>query len=348
MNIDDLYRMLRTEHSQLQGIVDTAPDPMLVLDESLCVVSANRAFFAKFQVDRFDTIGQRLYDLGNGQWDIPELRVALGSIIPKAAALVDFRVDHEFPTLGLRSMLVTARTLYHSDNVSRTMLLSILDATTRVRQEAHSQLLLDEMHHRIRNLLSVAQSLARQSTTEGRTVAEFRDAFLARFSNLIRSSELAFSTRPGTGLRSLVKATLAPFSDGGTETVLTGEDFDPGPSILVSLGLVLHELATNAAKYGALSVPGGQVRIDWARDGAGLHMNWTEQGGPPTAEPSHRGYGTKLINSTICYNLGGTQETHFGPNGFSFDLFIPLQEQDVPVKSTAGGERDHAGDGTRR
>ena len=74
MNMEDLYRILRTGHVQLQGIVDTVADPLLVLDESLCVQAASRSFFETFNVDRYETIGQRFYDLGNGQWDISALR----------------------------------------------------------------------------------------------------------------------------------------------------------------------------------------------------------------------------------------------------------------------------------
>ncbi|TIU87874.1 MAG: PAS domain-containing protein, partial [Mesorhizobium sp.] len=136
MDLEDLYRILRTGHVQAQGIVDTVPDPMLVLDSALTVQSANRAFFRTFGVERYDTIGQHLYDLGNGQWDIPELRHLLGEVIPKSAAVIDYKVTHDFPQIGKKVMLLTARTVFNPDNVSHLMLLSIVDITDRSRKEA--------------------------------------------------------------------------------------------------------------------------------------------------------------------------------------------------------------------
>jgi hypothetical protein len=96
MNMEDLYRLLRTGHVQAQGIVDTVADPLLVLDESLCVHSASRSFFETFKVDRDETIGKHIYDLGDGQWDIPELRRLLVEVIPKATAVINYEVEHDF------------------------------------------------------------------------------------------------------------------------------------------------------------------------------------------------------------------------------------------------------------
>lgn len=333
MNIDDLYRMLRTGHSQLQGVVDTMPDPLLVLDANLCVLSANRAFFEKFRVDRFETMGRRIYELGNGQWDGPELRTLLENVIPRVSAIIDYQIDHEFPEIGLRSMLLTARTLYHPDSVSRNMLLSIVDATERLKREAANQLILGEMQHRMKNLLSSTQALARLSRTDGRTASEFRDEFLARFRNLILSSEVALSADSG-GLRSLVQTALAPYATPESVVVLPDEDIDPGPTILTSLGLVLHELATNAAKYGALSVPEGKIEIDWAYDlpRGGFWMKWSERQGPVVSPPSSRGYGSKLIESTIFFTLGGELEQSFQPEGLVVELFVPLKSEGIPSK----------------
>ncbi len=108
MNLEELYRVLRNGHVQAQGIFDTVPDPLLILDENLCVQSANRAFFAAFNVGRDETIGQHLYELGDQQWGIPELRRLLEEVIPKSTAVVDYEVEQEFPGLGRRTMLVSA------------------------------------------------------------------------------------------------------------------------------------------------------------------------------------------------------------------------------------------------
>src|SRR3546814_4830791 len=132
MTMDDLYRLLRTGHVQAHGIFDTGADSLLVLDESLCVQSASLSFFEAFKVERDETIGRRLYELGNGQWDIPELRRLLLEVIPKTTAVINYEVEHDFSGLGRRTMLVTARTLHHPDSGGRSMLLTI------VRSEEHT------------------------------------------------------------------------------------------------------------------------------------------------------------------------------------------------------------------
>ncbi len=108
MNTDDLYRLLRVNHVQAQGIVGTVSDPLVVLDSSLSVQAASRAFFDTFGVDSDETIGQPFYGLGNGQWDIPELRRLLEDVIPRSAAVINYQVEHNFPRLGQRTMLLTA------------------------------------------------------------------------------------------------------------------------------------------------------------------------------------------------------------------------------------------------
>jgi PAS domain-containing protein len=98
MNLEDLYRLLRSEHVQAQGIVDTLEEPLLVLDQAGCVLTANRGFYETFRVSRDDTAGRSLFALGDGQWDIPALRHLVGEIIPKSAAIVGYEVEAEFPT----------------------------------------------------------------------------------------------------------------------------------------------------------------------------------------------------------------------------------------------------------
>lgn len=332
MNVEDLYRLLRTGHVQAQGIVDTIADPMLVLDSSLCVQSASRAFFDTFQVDRYETIGRPLYELGNGQWDIPELRSLLTEVIPKATALVNYKVEHVFPSLGRRTMLLTARTLHHPDRASHSLLLVVADVTERAQQEAAKDLLFGEIQHRIKNLLSVARSLARHTSTEGRTAEEYRDAFLGRFEALINAQEMAFAEQEEWDLADLVNRILAPYATRPDAVAIeSGAPVHLGPRQTQSLGLVLHELATNAAKYGALSAADGIVQVSWQiKDGTNLHLRWAERGGPPVTAPTRTGFGTELIQSMITYDLGGRLEQVFDMDGYGAEIVIPLGSAPLP------------------
>jgi two-component sensor histidine kinase len=327
MNTDDLYRLLRTSHVQAQGIVDTVADPLLVLDSSLCVQAASRSFFDTFGVDSYETIGQPLYALGNGQWDIAELRHLLEEVIPKSTAVINYGVTHRFPHLGSRTMLITARTLRDPTRDSRTMLLSIVDATDQQRRDLAKDILFGELRHRMKNVFGVAQSIARQTTTEGRSAEEYRDVFLGRFAALMEAEDLAFDEQDEGGLEVLLGRVLAPFALDRSRVVIK-----PSPTVvlrprtIMSLCLVLHEMATNAAKYGALSTSGGELRLSWLLedDGRRLRLNWSEVGGPPVTAPAATGYGTTLIRSTMSYSLQGELELEYNPTGLRAEIVIPL------------------------
>lgn len=325
--MEDLYRILRSSHVQAQGIVDTVAEPLLVLDASLCIQSASRSFFETFKVARDETIGQPLYELGNGQWDIPDLRLLLLEVIPKSATVINFKVEHDFPELGRRTMLLTARTLHHPDNGSHSMLLSIEDATERTQRDAVKDMVVSELRHRMKNLLAVTRSIARQTTTEGRSAEEYRDAFLGRFSALVDAEGLAFAEKDETGLKAVVDRILAPYSPT-PQAVLTqpGADIELAPRIITSISLVLHELATNAAKYGALSVPGGEVIVSWQidEDNNEIRIRWVERGGPLVVPPVTTGYGTELIQSATTYSLGGRVEQLYAASGLEVEIVIPL------------------------
>ena len=114
-----------------QAIVDTVREPLLVLDQDLRVVGASRSFYLKFQASREDTVGHLLYALGDGQWDIPALRVLLEKIVPEHAVLEDYEVAHEFPGIGKRILLLNARRVFYASDTNTLVLLAIEDVTDR-------------------------------------------------------------------------------------------------------------------------------------------------------------------------------------------------------------------------
>ena len=137
-----------------QAIVDTVREPLLVLDKDLRVVAASRSFYMTFRVNRQETQGRLLYALGDGQWDIPALRTLLEKIVPEHGVMEDYEVEHEFPMIGLRVMLLNARKVYYEGNNHTTILLAIEDITARraaqreMEQLLHQkELLLEEMQH---------------------------------------------------------------------------------------------------------------------------------------------------------------------------------------------------------
>jgi two-component sensor histidine kinase len=327
MNLVDIYRLMRNAHIQAQSIVDTIPEPLLVLNDALCVEAVSRSFYDTFQVTEDETIGRLVYDLGNGQWDIPQLRRLFEEVVAKSAAVVDYEVEHDFPGIGQRTMLVSAHRLFQPDRSSRSMLLSIVDASKSRQREAEAELLLGELRHRIKNLLAMIQALAQQTTAEGRSGEEYRDDFLGRFRALMASHELAFGVQDEIGLRGLVEQTLKPYAAEGKVVIEAGPAVGLARLQIVPLSLILHELAINAAKHGALSRPEGHVQILWRIERQGtpqLQIRWQEHGGPPVKPPTTTGFGTRLIEFVVSRELGGRVELNYVPSGFKVEIILPI------------------------
>lgn len=330
MDTDDLYRLLRNAHLQAQGVMDTVREPLVVLDSSLCVVNASKSFYETFEVGRDATIGKPFYELGNGQWDIAELRALLETIVPKSASVIDYEVQADFPEIGRRTMLVSASRLIHPDTNSRVILLSIVDATERQRKDQEKDVVIGELRHRIKNILAVVDSLARQTQAEGRSGEAYRDAFLGRLATLVRANGFALDSEGAVQLSHLVRATLEPYATSPDRVKLI-----PSPEVslpqdqVVPVSLIVHELATNALKYGALSAPTGRLRVAWTLEDLNgtshlLNFAWRETGGPAVDTPETRGFGTRLIDFATVRDLGGSVERTHKPEGLIVEIRFPL------------------------
>jgi two-component sensor histidine kinase len=341
MTLEDLYQLLCSGHVQTQGIVDTIQSPLVVLDGELRVAGANKAFFQTFQLDAEAATGMSVFALGDGQWNIPELRQLLDDIIPKSAAIVGYELSGEVPGKGRRNLLINARRLAHPDNNSPNLLLEIEDVTERRRAAATKDILLEETRHRMRNLLAIVRSLANQTRTQGRSAEEYRAALLGRLETVLHAQE--FGGAEVADLQTLVNRALAAAGparvrlQGGPKVDLSG------PQVL-PINLILHELATNAVKYGALSVDHGIVHVGWkVVDGDGradgksggngdghdtggrtLHLLWREEGGPPVTAPTALGFGTRLIQFSAGGDLGGKAEIEFDPQGLRAQISATL------------------------
>src|SRR5581483_8065062 len=145
-----------------QSIVDTVREPVIVLDKALRVIAASRSFYSAFDVSPEETQGKLLYALGDGQWDIPKLRLLLDKIIPEQGVMEDYEVEHEFPHLGRRIMLLNARQVLYKEGAETTILLGIEDVTVRRKLEhekddllRQKDILLEEIQHRIANSLQI-------------------------------------------------------------------------------------------------------------------------------------------------------------------------------------------------
>ena len=149
-----------------QAIVDTVRDPLVVLDQNLCVIAASRSFYQTFQIVPDEVLGQLLYQVNGGQWAIPELRELLDAILKDGTAVEGYEVDREFPVIGRRNMLLNARQVFYENGKHTTLLLAFEDVTSRRAIERQVQqllqekdMLLEEMQHRVANSLQIIASI---------------------------------------------------------------------------------------------------------------------------------------------------------------------------------------------
>jgi two-component sensor histidine kinase len=194
------------------------------------------------------------------------------------------------------------------------------DITEQREQAEQIRLLLLEVNHRSKNMLSTIQALARRSAPDA-------DGFLSRFENRVRSLAVNQDILVSREWReipamALVREQLAFIDDSPGEIAFSGPDLSLAPRVAEVIGMAIHELATNSLKYGALSVRGGKVDVAWGRraDGTGLNFHWVESGGPSVTEPSASGFGTTLIRDVPQHNLGADVALEYRPEGLQWEL----------------------------
>ncbi|PZQ61775.1 MAG: hypothetical protein DI544_03890 [Sphingomonas taxi] len=218
-----------------------------------------------------------------------------------------------------------------------------LDVTHRTLADQHQRLLIDELNHRVKNTLATIQSIAMQTFRHEDGVGappEQRDLFESRLMALAKVHDvLTRENWEGARLRDVVLEAVAAHC-GGDQAAFTvqGPDARLAPRIALSLSMALHELCTNAAKYGALSVADGQVSIRWvveqAGDGRCLRLVWREQGGPAVRTPSRKGFGSRLIERQLGRELRGTVELRFEPTGVICTINAPVADPGTIAPAT--------------
>lgn len=202
--------------------------------------------------------------------------------------------------------------------------LKILRDRTEQRQAAETQkVLVGELNHRVKNILMAVQSLAEQTIRTTETPADFVTALRGRLAAMARAHDLLTShVWAGAGLEEVVRAALAPWLGAG-RIALSGPPVALGSRQALALSMALHELATNALKHGALSVPAGRVTIGWERNGA-VALRWEESGGPPVSPPRRQGFGSRVLNRALAAELDGTIDLRFAPAGVTCAIrFLP-------------------------
>lgn len=245
-------------------------------------------------------------------------------------------VEYEFravlPDGDIRWMYARCRMIRDPKRLPYPLMVgACLDVTERKQGLERQNLLVHELNHRVKNTLSVVQSLAQQTLRSSTSLEAFQEAFQARLLALSAAHNiLTQELWESASMREILSAELEPFGGIDERRVsAVGDTIRLTPRQAVTFGMAFHELATNAAKYGALSAPQGSINIAWhtEEDPAGrplLKVDWVEQNGPPVSEPTRKGFGSKLIERGIRYELEGSLDMRFLTEGLRCSFAVPL------------------------
>ena len=206
----------------------------------------------------------------------------------------------------------------------------LVDITERKKAEEQQSLLVRELHHRVKNTLATVQAIMGSTARESLSVEDFQKAFISRIGSLAKTHALLTDDlRQSVSFRDLLRNELDVFDDGSRNRLsLSGPEVQLPSDLAVPLGMAVHELTTNAAKYGALSKLGGRVEVSWSPkntpSGPILEFMWLEQGGPPVTEPSHIGFGSRLLQQVLAGQIRAKIHLDYNPNGLRGRFAIPL------------------------
>lgn len=202
------------------------------------------------------------------------------------------------------------------------------DVTDRKRAEAQRTLLINELNHRVKNTLATVQSLAVQTLRNTERSADARDLFQARIAALSRAHDLLTQENwQGASLHAVVDRAFAPFRSGVDRFASSGPALQLSPKQALAISIALHELATNAAKYGALSNETGRVDVSWDISDGDVTLVWLESGGPAVVQPTRSGFGTRLIERNLAQDLGGEAGIEYLPAGVRARMTTSLDRE---------------------
>lgn len=297
-----------------QRIFALVPTPLMVLDRDLAIVYANAAYLRATGCRLSHIQGRHVFESFP---EAPERVAVFHAAFTRALAghpsVVDaapFRVpgDDGLPREVIWTCSHTPIPDDHGDVAF--VLQHAADVTEAVASAKHSAVLLREFSHRVKNTMATVQAVARRSMVESKTMPEARDDLLARIQAMANVHNLLLDRNLSrTEFHAVLNQALAPFGLGGhadARITLAGPPLALCARQAQAISMAIHELATNALKYGALSDDGGQVAVRWSFDGATLDLTWTETGGPAVAPPTSRGFGTVMLSDIVSQEIDGS------------------------------------------
>jgi two-component sensor histidine kinase len=325
------------------AIVDTVREPLVVLDGELRVITASRSFYLAFKVTPDQVEGRLLYELGGGEWNIPRLRKLLEEIIPQHTTMEEYEVEHDFPAIGRRTMLLNARKVFYEGNNSTSLLLAIQDVTQRRALERdkdellkQKDLLLREMHHRVNNSLQIiasilllkAQTVRSPETRRHLEEAHERVLAIATVQDQLHSSAYGDPIVAGRYLTRLCDSLAASMILEGQPLSIRVE---AGPGTMtseqaVSMGLITTELVINALKHAFPANVTGAIIVRYASEAGAWRVSVSDDGigmdSVLSAPAPKSGLGTSIVEA-LARQLGGRVVIAAATPGTTVSVTVP-------------------------
>lgn len=324
-------------------IVETIREGLLVLEPDLTIRFANRAFCDQYSVTPEHVVGRKLYEINNGEWDIPKLCTALDTIISGERTFEGFEVEQVFPSIGRRVMCLNARKVYRPGNKIQLILLAIEDVTERVRLERehaiaheHIGMLLQELTHRVKNSLQIIAAMVgiearSHKSGEGKAALErvsYRIDALGQLYSKLSKADTVEAVDAATYLDELCRDLISSVHrEDGTSIVLKT---DIESALLptdraIPIGLIVNELVTNAVKYAFPGETRGTVRVTLKRLPGELRLTVADDGQGLDPRRVDSGLGGRLVEG-FAQQLGGQVERESDGQGTTVRLILPSRE----------------------
>jgi PAS domain S-box-containing protein len=296
------------------------------------IVFANDSFLSLTGFDRAETLGQSFDSLlawGTDADAIARVNAALRGSSETGSEVHYRRKDG---TESWASVFVSPVRDENGELLQH--FVSFVDLTKHKRAQAHSNMLINELNHRVKNTLATVQSIVWQALRKSTDARVIGESIQARLSALSRSHDLLTREKwASAGLHDIVMDALEPFGVSGAlaeRSVIRGENIRLTPKVTLALEIAINELATNAMKYGAFSNEAGTIEIAWTvlqgSNGDRLILNWKEKGGPPVSPPMRKGFGLQVIERGLAQELEGSVSLEFQPAGLVFTLDFPASQ----------------------
>jgi len=324
-------------------LVETIREGILVLEPDLTIRFANRSFCHTFAVAPEHTVGRKLYEIGNGQWDIPELRTSLENVISGRKTIEAFEVEYFFPSIGRRIIVLNARKVYRPRNKIQQILLAIEDVTERTRLErehaaAHERIgiLLQELTHRVKNSLQLIAAMVwiearSHKSSEGKAALErvsHRITALGQLYSKLSKADTVEAVDAATYLDELCRDLIASIQKEGETSIVLETDIESEllpTDRAIPIGLIVNELVTNAVKYAFPSGAKGTVIVTLKRVPGELRLTVADNGQGVDLRRADSGVGGRLVDG-FAQQLGGQVERKSDSQGTTVHLILPLRE----------------------